>query len=213
MGFGLGVNFLTTLRAWRDDPQRCVALHFVSVEARPLSREDLRRGLAALGAVPGRDAERLLAGWPPALPGLHRIVFADGAVTLTLAFGDAQRIVPRLSLAADAIFLDGFAPSRNPRMWSPELLRSVARLARPEARLATWSTAAALRDALSTLGFETMRMPGARGKRHRLEAVRAARPTRSVQANDTLFFAGSAGGCRHVLVIGAGLAGAAVAAG
>src|SRR5690606_15049069 len=128
----------------------------------------------ALGGLATDDAEALLAGWPPALPGLHRLAFAGGAVTLTLAFGDAPRIVPRLVLAADAIFLDGFAPSRNPRMWAPALLRAVARLARPGARLATWSTAASLRDALSALGFETTRMPGVRGKRHRLEAVRTA---------------------------------------
>ena len=222
LGFGLGVNFLTTLRVWRADPRRCATLHFVSVESRPLSRVDLRRGLAALGAVESTpvdpassDCESLLAGWPAALPGLHRIVFADGAVTLTLAFGDAQRIVPRLSLAADAIFLDGFAPSRNPQMWSPALMRAVARLACADARLATWSTAAALRDALSTVGFETTRMPGTRGKRHRLEAVRVARPTRPTRTahQDTRSFATSATGGRHVLVIGAGLAGSAVAEG
>src|SRR5262245_29954950 len=37
-GFGLGLNFLTTWRAWRDDPQRPRRLHFVSVEKHPFSR-------------------------------------------------------------------------------------------------------------------------------------------------------------------------------
>ncbi|NLD67372.1 MAG: tRNA (5-methylaminomethyl-2-thiouridine)(34)-methyltransferase MnmD, partial [Limnobacter sp.] len=212
LGFGLGVNFLASLRAWRADPARCAALHFVSVESRPLSREDLRWGLESLGGLATDDAEALLAGWPPALPGLHRLAFAGGAVTLTLAFGDAPRIVPRLVLAADAIFLDGFAPSRNPRMWAPALLRAVARLARPGARLATWSTAASLRDALSALGFETTRMPGVRGKRHRLEAVRTAGSgPRSGAA--PLSSAAPAPGDRRVLVVGAGLAGSAVAEG
>ena len=61
LGFGLGVNFLASLRAWRADPARCAALHFVSVESRPLSREDLRWGLESLGGLATDDAEALLA--------------------------------------------------------------------------------------------------------------------------------------------------------
>lgn len=209
LGFGLGVNFLATLATWRADPARCRALHFVSVEAHPLSREDLARGLASL---PDRglanDIAALLAGWPPALPGLHRLSFAGGAVTLTLAFGDAARTVPRLVVAADAIYLDGFAPSRNPAMWTAALMRALARHARPAARLATWSAAGAVREALAAAGFEVERLPGVGGKRHRIEARWAPRwrswpppPEPPLPAR------------RHAIVIGAGLAGAAVAEG
>lgn len=209
LGFGLGVNFLATLAAWRADPARCRALHFVSVEAHPLSREDLARGLASL---PDRgladDIAALLAGWPPALPGLHRLSFAGGAVTLTLAFGDAARTVPRLVVAADAIYLDGFAPSRNPAMWTAALMRALARHARPEARLATWSAAGAVREALAAAGFAVERLPGVGGKRHRIVARWAPRwrswpppPEPPLPAR------------RHAIVIGAGLAGAAVAEG
>ncbi|WP_222707819.1 FAD-dependent 5-carboxymethylaminomethyl-2-thiouridine(34) oxidoreductase MnmC [Zeimonas arvi] len=209
LGFGLGVSFLATLAAWRADPARCRALHFVSIEAHPLSREDLSRGLASL---PDRglaeDIAALLAGWPLPLPGLHRLRFAGGAVTLTLAFGEAASTVPRLAVAADAIYLDGFALSRNPAMWGPALMRALARRARPDARLATWSAAGAVREALAAAGFEVERLPGVGGKRHRIEARWAPRwrswppppepplPTR-----------------RHAIVIGAGLAGAAVAEG
>src|SRR3954466_2321651 len=40
-GFGLGLNFLVTLQAWRRDPQRCERLHFVSVEKHPFALSDL----------------------------------------------------------------------------------------------------------------------------------------------------------------------------
>ncbi|MCO5107623.1 MAG: FAD-dependent 5-carboxymethylaminomethyl-2-thiouridine(34) oxidoreductase MnmC [Burkholderiaceae bacterium] len=207
LGFGLGVNFLATLQAWRERRGPPARLHFVSIEAHPLEAGDLRRALEAFGA-PASDSQRLLAQWPLALPGLHRLAFDADDVTLTLCFGDAAALVPKLRLAADAFFLDGFAPARNPRMWEPALLRALGRLARPGAALATWSVAGAVREALLGAGFEAERVAGHADKRHRLRARHAPRwrgapppepPPRWPE--------------RSVLVVGAGLAGAAVAAG
>ena len=81
-------------------------------------------------------------------------------MVLTLAFGDARVIAQRLVLGADAIFLDGFAPDRNAEMWEPSVLKAIARCARPEATLATWTTARAVRDALVNCGFPSRRNPG-----------------------------------------------------
>ncbi|MFO1301774.1 MAG: MnmC family methyltransferase [Burkholderiaceae bacterium] len=156
------------------------------------------------------DAQRLLSQWPDALPGLHRLLFEDGAVTLTLCFGDALALVPKLRLGADAIFLDGFSPARNPRMWDPALMRALGRLARPGATLATWSAAGAVREALHGAGFDVERVAGsAAGKRHRLRGRATASPlARRCAARATAALAGAhrAGGRRRV-------AGAAVAAG
>ena len=140
-GFGLGVNFLATWQAWRDDPARPHGLHFVSIERHPLPASSI------VNAVPVQLRElaaRLAAQWPLAIAGLHRCEFEQGRVALTLALGDARAIAPELRLGADAIFLDGFAPDRNPEMWEAPLLRSIARLARTDCRLATWCTARAL---------------------------------------------------------------------
>jgi len=207
LGFGLGVNFLATLQAWRERGASPARLHYVSVEAHPLGLDDLRRGLDALGAAPG-DARRLLEQWPAALPGMHRVVFEAEAVTLTLCFGDALALVPKLRLAADAFFLDGFAPARNPRMWDPALLRALGRLARPGATLATWSAAGAVREALAGAGFEVERVAGYAGKRHRLRAHHAPR-WRGARAPEPP----PHWPARTALVVGAGLAGTATAAG
>ncbi|MCL4183831.1 MAG: FAD-dependent 5-carboxymethylaminomethyl-2-thiouridine(34) oxidoreductase MnmC [Burkholderiaceae bacterium] len=207
LGFGLGVNFLATLRAWRERTGAPTRLHYVSVEAHPLADDDLRRGLAALGA-PACDIERLVAQWPPALPGLHTLDFDGGAVTLTLCLGEAAAIVPQLALGADAFFLDGFAPSRNAAMWEPALIRALARLARPGATLATWTAAGAVREALAAAGFEVARVAGHAGKRHRLSARYAPR-WRTFEPPP----AAHEWPARSALVVGAGLAGAAVAAG
>lgn len=207
LGFGAGINFLETLAAWREAAPPGLRLHFVSIEAHPLAPDDLARVHEALG-VDGADAKRLRACWPLALPGLHTIDFDDATAVLTVCLGDAARIVPKLRMAADAIFLDGFAPARNPALWDETLMRAVARLARPGAGFSTWTAASQVRDALSEAGFEVERVSGHAGKRHRLQGRYAPRwrgfpaPAAAPQwASD------------DVLVVGAGLAGAAAAAG
>jgi len=198
-GFGLGVNFLTTWQAWRDDPRRPRRLHFVSVERHPLAAADLTRGapppLAALAA-------ELADAWPPPLTGLHRLSLEGGAVTLTLALGDARTLVPALMLGADAFYLDGFAPDRNPDLWDPALMKALARLARPHATLATWSAARAVRDALAAGGFEVELRAGFGAKHHMLTARYAPRFRTRRHEPPTAY-----AGAREAIVIGAGLAG------
>jgi tRNA 5-methylaminomethyl-2-thiouridine biosynthesis bifunctional protein len=202
-GFGLGVNFLATWQAWQDDPARPHRLHFVSIERHPLPATAF-----ALAVPPElRDLAALLAAqWPPATAGLHRCEFEQGRVALTLAFGDARSVAPELRLGADAIFLDGFAPDRNPEMWDAALLRSIARLARADCRVATWSTARAVRAALSEAGFELELARGFGSKRQMLVGRYAPRYVVRRHAPPP-----ARAGERSAIVIGAGLAGAACA--
>ncbi len=200
-GFGLGTNFLATLQAWRADPERPRRLHYVSVEKHPLAAEDL-----VAGAELRELAIELARRWPLPLPGLHRIEFDAGRVLLTLALGDARELMPQLVLGADAIYLDGFAPDRNPEMWEPALLKAVAHCARPEATLATWCTARPVRDALQAAGFEVELRQGFGHKRQMLAARYA--PRYVVRRHEPP--AGYAGE-RRAAIVGAGLAGAACA--
>ncbi len=202
-GFGLGTNFLATWQAWRDDPGWPRRLHFVSVERHPLAAADLQR----VAPEPLQPlAAQLAAQWPLPLPGLHRLTFDDDRVVLTLALGDAAGVVPQLALGADAFFLDGFAPERNPEMWSPPLIKALARLARPGATLATWCTARGVRDALAASGFVVGRRPGFGHKREMLVARFEPR-WRMRRHEPPLPRAGD----RQALVVGAGLAGCSVA--
>jgi tRNA 5-methylaminomethyl-2-thiouridine biosynthesis bifunctional protein len=199
-GFGLGINFLATLDAWRHDAQRPRRLHFVSVELHPVGADEI---VAAVPEELQPAARELAAGWPLPLPGLHRLEFDAAAVTLTLALGDAGELLPQLAVGADAIFLDGFAPERNPRLWTPPLLKAVARLARPGATLATYTAARPVREALAAAGFELELRPGFGRKRHLLAARFA--PRWRVRRHEP---AAARYGERSALVIGAGLAGA-----
>lgn len=197
-GFGLGVNFLAAWDAWRKDPARPRRLHFVSVEARPLLGPDLAAALAPLEEL-APLARELVAAWPPPLAGFHRRFFADGAVTLTLVLGDAPDALPQLVARADALFLDGFAPSRNPGIWSPEVVRELARLASPGATLATWTVAGGVRAALAGAGFRVEKRAGFGAKRQMLCGTREGAPVTPEAAPHS------------AVVVGAGLAGSLVA--
>ena len=203
-GFGLGLNFLTTWQAWRMDPARPQRLHFVSIEKHPFTRAGLME-LHARYPEFAPLAALLQSAWPLPLPGLNRLHFEDGRVTLTLAFGDITDVLTKLRLAADAFYLDGFAPDRNTEMWTPAVMKALARLARRGATLATYTTARGVRDALAATGFTPELRPGFGRKRNMLAARFAPRASsRHVPPTATQWDE------RRAIVIGAGLAGAAV---
>lgn len=198
-GFGFGLSFLATWRAWREDPAHCTRLHFVSVEKHPFAVSELSL-LWEKNPELRKESRELLARWPMLVPGMHRMEFENGNLVLTLHFGDIADGLPQLQLAADAMFLDGFAPAKNPDMWAPRLLRHLGRLAAPGATLATWSVAASVRDALQGAGFAVQKTPGFGAKKEMLIG-HLIRRTREIDKHEN----------GKAIVIGAGVAGAAAA--
>ena len=194
-GFGIGLNFLATWEAWRADASRSRRLHFVSIENRPFAADALAAALEPFSeAAP--LARALLAVWPPALAGFHRLHFDAGRVILTLLFGDAADLLPQLVARADALYLDGFAPARNPQMWTPQVVRELARVARPGATLATWTVAGGVRHVLADAGFRVEKRAGFAAKREMLQGVR-----------DGVEEAPAGPRERRALIVGGGLAG------
>ncbi|HEV8094618.1 MAG TPA: bifunctional tRNA (5-methylaminomethyl-2-thiouridine)(34)-methyltransferase MnmD/FAD-dependent 5-carboxymethylaminomethyl-2-thiouridine(34) oxidoreductase MnmC, partial [Burkholderiales bacterium] len=200
-GFGFGLNFLATWQAWQEDPQRCERLHFASFEKHPFTRHDLEQ-LHARYPELAAPAAALHAAWPILVPAVHRLEFESGRVVLTLAFADVQDALRDFRLAANAVYLDGFAPQKNARMWTPAVMKSVARLCATDATAATWSAASAVRDALLEAGFEVEKKAGFARKREMLCGRIDARRVRAKPAPRWAQ--------RRALVIGAGIAGASV---
>lgn len=193
-GFGIGLNFLATWDAWRADAGRSRRLHFVSIENRPFAAQALGAALAPFAAL-APLAGALVAVWPPALAGFHRLHFDAGRVILTLLFGEADELLPQLAARVDALYLDGFAPARNPRMWTPQVVRELARIARPGATLATWTVAGGVRSALADAGFRVEKRAGFGAKREMLHAVREG-PVDAVATRSE----------RRAVIVGGGLA-------
>ncbi|MBH2019701.1 MAG: FAD-dependent 5-carboxymethylaminomethyl-2-thiouridine(34) oxidoreductase MnmC [Burkholderiales bacterium] len=205
-GFGLGLNFLVTWQAWKADPLRPRLLHFVSLEAYPASADDvLRSARTHPELIPfAEQLKRQLCGL---LPGFHRLVFEGGQLLLTLCIGDAKAMLREPSFEADSVYLDGFSPQRNPDIWDVHTFKAVARCCRRGTRVATWTVARSVRDALAQCGFVVHKVPGTPPKRDNLQGeyqpaweLKKSRiaPERKAPA--------------RCIVVGAGLAGAAVAA-
>ncbi|MEY4592468.1 MAG: bifunctional tRNA (5-methylaminomethyl-2-thiouridine)(34)-methyltransferase MnmD/FAD-dependent [Pseudomonadota bacterium] len=199
-GFGLGLNFLTTWAAWQKDPNRSERLHFVSVEKHPFSADDLAQAHTAWPELQDLSVE-LRTAWPPLLPGYHRLHLNQGKVILTLIFGDAVEELRRIEGRFNAFYLDGFSPANNPELWTPEIAWALARVAAPDATLATWSVAGSVRNGLDQAGFNVEKRPGFGSKRQMLVGTfRHRRPIRYTPPK-----------VKTALVIGAGIAGSSIA--
>lgn len=212
-GFGTGLNFLC---AWQLFEQHAVAgarLHFVSVEKYPLSPADLKRALALWPELKPL-ADQLLTHYVAIHQGFQRITLANGRVTLTLLIGDALEQLPQLDAQIDAWFLDGFAPAKNPDMWTAELFVELARLAAPGSTISTFTSTGWVRRLLNAAGFKMKRTPGIGHKWEILRGEFLGWPAEvAPPVPDKPWFARPAPivGERRALVIGAGLAGCATA--
>jgi tRNA U34 5-methylaminomethyl-2-thiouridine-forming methyltransferase MnmC len=169
LGFGTGLNFCETWRVWKGSGT-AGPLHFVSFELHPMRRDNIDK---ALGRWPELDGERaaLVEGWPAEPNGVVDIDF--GNVRLTVVCGDAFSNLSTSPLTFDAWYLDGFAPSRNPAMWSEDILTAVFDHTRHGGTFATYAAAGFVRRNLLAAGFEVERRPGFAGKREMLCGIRA----------------------------------------
>ncbi|MGP2408684.1 bifunctional tRNA (5-methylaminomethyl-2-thiouridine)(34)-methyltransferase MnmD/FAD-dependent 5-carboxymethylaminomethyl-2-thiouridine(34) oxidoreductase MnmC [Yersinia sp. 2553 StPb PI] len=215
-GFGTGLNFLTL---WRDFAQfkqqhasaKLQRLHYISFEKYPLQVADLA---AAHDRWPELAffAEQLRAQWPLPLAGCHRILLAQGSITLDLWFGDVNTLLPQLDTSlnnqVDAWFLDGFAPAKNPDMWNDMLFNAMARMARPGGTFATFTAAGFVRRGLQQAGFDVAKVKGFGQKR---EMLTGRLPQSIGSASAPWYHRPAAVRCDDIAIIGGGIVSALTA--
>jgi tRNA 5-methylaminomethyl-2-thiouridine biosynthesis bifunctional protein len=199
-GFGTGLNFLCTQALFEQVAPAGTTLDFLSVEKFPLEEQGLRKALALWPALQPQ-ADALLQAWRRRVPGWNRWSF--GRVRLTLILDDIETALPEVQPdCVDSWFLDGFSPAKNPEMWSPSVMAELARISRPGATLATYTSAGWVRRGLQQAGFAIERLPGFGRKREMLRGVFG-------QAPDVTTLSPSRP--HSALVIGGGIAGCAAA--
>lgn len=195
LGFGTGLNIAALLELWNRTRPPGARLAIFTVEVDPLPAVDAARALSTwpeLAPIGGL----MTARWPGRARGFHRIDLPELSATIDVAILEAAEALAAWQGAADAWFLDGFAPSLDPHIWRPEVIDLVARRSAPGARAATYTVAGAVRRALTGAGFALERAPGHGLKRERLEARLPG------QAHDSP--------PPRIAIIGAGIAGAAL---
>lgn len=172
LGFGTGLNACETWRQWKQARPPQGHLTFTSFELYPMSGEDIGR---ALSRWPEIEAEKsaLVAAWPASPEGIVSLDL-DPHTRLRVVCGPALAGVEHADRIFDAWFLDGFAPSRNADMWSPELMQAVFAHTRPSGTFATYAAAGFVRRNLAAAGFAVERRKGFAGKREMLCGVRPA---------------------------------------
>jgi tRNA 5-methylaminomethyl-2-thiouridine biosynthesis bifunctional protein len=198
-GFGTGLNFLAAWELFARTAKPGQVLDYISFEKFPLAPAQIEGALAPWPELkPYLD--QLLSQYPIRAAGWHRLVF--GNVRLTLIFDDVNAAIARVAAprGVDAWFLDGFAPAKNPDMWSDVLFGNMARLSAPGARVATFTAAGAVRRGLADSGFAVEKKKGY-GRKRDMTAGKFRAGQQSAE--------GSAP--RRVAIIGGGLAGTSCA--
>lgn len=158
LGFGTGLNLLVTLQAVRA-ARLAGPIRYTSFEAFPMAPRDMATALSAFPDLAG-DAAWLVAAWAEGPR------FASPEIEVDVRLGDANDALAAWQGQADAWYLDGFAPARNPDLWTPALMRAVAAHTAPGGTAATYSAAGEVRRNLAAAGFEVTRRPGFGAKRH-----------------------------------------------
>lgn len=223
-GFGTGLNFLAAWRLWREISPSGWTLHFISTEKHPLSRADLQRALSAWPELAEQSTE-LLSNYPVLVPGQHTLSFDNGSVILQLFLGDATTSLEQLCAThraelpltnhwqVDAWFLDGFAPAKNPSLWSDALFQHIARLSGPGTTVATFTAVGDVRRGLMRHGFKMQKTKGFGNKREMLCGQFNERPSFSATASKGIkapwyYSPPPPAKPTQIAIIGAGLAGA-----
>ena len=199
LGFGTGLNFIVAAELCRQHGRR---MHFVSFEAAPIAPTAFR-ALAAERAHDNALYRQLAEHYPPLVAGWHRRYLDGGRITLSLYWGDATTgladMQPQHKKPFDLWLLDGFAPDRNPQMWTATLFEHIAKLSHRGTCVTTFTSAGRVRRGLAAVGFEMRRVDQRPHKRESLAG--------HYQDNQANAWTPPA----QVSVIGAGIAGASLA--
>lgn len=171
-GFGTGRNFLLAWQTFAQEAGPDCWLDFTSIEKYPMSTAQLAKALACWPELSELTA-LLLTQYPDAIAGFHHLQWPQQRVRLTLIIGDASEVMADISGPVHAWFLDGFAPARNPDMWSDNLFRHIRRISLRHPQLAgittaaTYTAAGLVRRGLAGAGFRMHRVEGF-GRKHEM---------------------------------------------
>ncbi|MCR8696405.1 MULTISPECIES: bifunctional tRNA (5-methylaminomethyl-2-thiouridine)(34)-methyltransferase MnmD/FAD-dependent 5-carboxymethylaminomethyl-2-thiouridine(34) oxidoreductase MnmC [Campylobacter] len=205
-GFGTGLNLFCTIEKFKTLNKK--SLHYIAVEKYPFSKDELTTIYRELG-LGGDIYDEFLDSYYIIKNSLLRIYLLNSTIIVDLYFGDILEFLDECEFRADIWYLDGFAPSKNPQMWSEEFLSNLAAYSSENAVIRSFSCARVVRDRLSQNGFEVSKIKGYHKKREMLQAI-CVTPKSRVK-KEIWFEPPKIAKPKSVLVVGAGIAGLSIA--
>ena len=203
-GFGTGLNFLVAWDMFEKTAAPQQHLHFISFEKYPLAPDVIKDALTPWAERFGDKIDQMLNQYPLRINGWHRLAITPN-ISITLIFDDLNNAIPQLDTPIDAWFLDGFAPSKNPDMWSENLFSAMRRCAHQHTTAATFTAAGFVKRGIAEHGFTVSKDKGFGRKRDMLTATFSAdeaAPKQPLTAKST---------SKKIAVLGGGLGGTAAA--
>ena len=170
IGFGIGLNFLITCKAWLKYTEHNQVLEFYSFDKYIFALEDFNEFISSSSELK-EYSEQLIKYYPKNIKGIQKISLFDGRISLNLIIGDisdTQEYIKSMTYI-DAWFLDGFSPSKNPDLWSKELINSIGNTSYESSTISTYTSSGLVKRNLIDSGFAVRRTKGFAGKRHMLK--------------------------------------------
>ena len=167
LGFGLGLNFLTTMHCWLKK-ERSFNLDYIGIDKKILEKKNL---VLLEEAFPNLKKEINIFKECDVVGhnGFECISIPDLKIRLILVTEDVQKAINDICISnIDAWFLDGFDPKKNPEMWTEDVLKAVFDLSSSDSSFSSFTSVGRIRRALLENGFEVNKVPGFGTKRHRI---------------------------------------------
>jgi tRNA 5-methylaminomethyl-2-thiouridine biosynthesis bifunctional protein len=158
-GFGTGLNFFAAYQLWQS-LNISGTLNYISIEKHPFSKEDIKK---TIGIYPELSSilDKFLEQYPSSFIQLENC-------NISIVFEDIKTALPKITSKADAWFLDGFSPAKNPDMWCEQLYKTMNDITKKGGTLATFTCAGHVRRGLQENGFQVEKKKGFGKKRSML---------------------------------------------
>ncbi len=172
IGFGIGINFLTTCKSWLNNTKQNQVLEFYSFDKYLFRLSDFKKLDVSCPDLSEYISE-LERNYPRNIQGAQKILLFDGRIILNLIIGEIDNTQEYIKLMdkVDAWYLDGFSPSKNPDLWSIKLFECIHKSCHENTTFSTYTSSGLVKNNLSESGFNHSRATGFSDKRHMLKGT------------------------------------------
>ena len=164
VGFGTGLNAWLSM-VWAE--QYKIPLLYHSIEPFPLEKE-------VYSQLNYTQVDPSISEYALYFNMLHKAPWNEGVV-LSEYFNmkkDITTLEDAVLYPADVVLFDAFAPSKQPELWTKEILAEVVETMNPGAVFVTYCAQGQLKRNLKELGLEVETLPGPPGKKEMTRAWR-----------------------------------------